>query len=93
MPTDKPRITIQLDPELYAVLDSIHKKTRTPIASLVRAAVLCKMDDFLYFDQYMDDMPLVGMHRLAAIEALKSPGPHSLKHDLEQLTKRYGSDA
>jgi hypothetical protein len=92
MPTDKPRITIQLEPELYNVLNAIATKSRVSIGSLIRSAVLCKMDDFLAFDAYLDNLPPTGMQRIEAIEALKSPGPHSLKADLERISKRYGSD-
>jgi len=89
MTTSKPRLSIQLEPELYDVLNAIATKSRVSIGSLIRTAVICKMDDFLMFDAYLDELPPVGLHRLAAIEALKSPGPHSLKSELEQLTKRY----
>lgn len=94
MSTDKPtRLTIQLEPELYNVLNAISTKSRVSIGSLIRTAVMCKMDDFLMFDAYLDDLPPVGMHRLTAIESLKNPGPNSLKADLELLTKRYRNQA
>lgn len=91
MTTSKPRLSIQLEPELHGVLDSIATKAGISIGSLIRTAVLCKMEDFLAFDAYLDDLPPTGVHRIAAIEAMKSPGPHSLKQDLEELTNRYGT--
>lgn len=91
MSDDKTRISVQIDNGLYDLLNAISKNSRVPVGVLVRTAVMCKMDDLLMFDAYIKNLPSTGIHRLAAIEALKSPGPHSLKQDLEELTNRYGT--
>lgn len=87
--SEKHRLTIQIDSAIYDLLTSLSEKTGLSISTLIRSALLFRLEDFYAFDEWIDTHEAGSKTRLEAIESLKSPGPRSILQDIKRLDPCY----
>jgi hypothetical protein len=87
--TDKRRLSLQLDPDLYDLLETVSEKSGVSVSRLIRGALLFRLEDFHAFNEWIDTQPPGSKQRFEGIEVLKSPGPASILDDIKRIDPSY----
>jgi hypothetical protein len=87
--TDKRRLSLQLDSDLYDLLETVSEKSGVSVSRLVRGALLFRLEDLHAFNEWIDTKPPGSKERFEGIEVLKSPGPASILDDIKRIDPSY----
>lgn len=88
---DKRRLSLQLDPDIYELLEAVSEKSGVSVSRLIRGALLFRLEDYHAFNEWVDTKPPGSKQRFECIEVLKSPGPDSIIEDIKRIDPLYKS--